>query len=384
MAASRVHLLRLWQAYAQALRHRQFLVPNHPHLNLPLWELGHIGWFEEWWLARNPLRLHGAAAPDAPRAASLLARSDALFDSSQVPQAARWQLSLPSEAQTLNYLAQVRARSLRLLEDSAQDDESLYAFRLVLLHEAMHAEAWVYMAQSLGIPVPGFEPATMPTAPQGTWRCEGGRFMLGHAGKGFAFDNELGPHEVTLAPFEIDRRAVTWAQYLPFVQAQGYLNEQLWTPEGWQWCQGSPSPQPRYLRQEKGAWQVQRFGQWHALDLQAAAVHLSQFEAQAWCRFANRRLPSEAEWEYAAIQGATHGESFHWGEVWEWTSSPFAPYPGFTAHPYRDYSAPWFDGRPVLRGASFATQPSMHHPRYRNYFPAERNDIFAGFRTCAL
>ena len=115
--------------------------------------------------------------------------------------------------------------------------------------------------------------------------------------------------------------------------------------------------------------------------MREAACHLSFFEAEAWCRWAGRRLPSEAEWERAACTGHP---TFRWGDVWEWTASAFAPYPGFEAHPYRDYSAPWFDGRPVLRGASFMTQPRMRHARYRNFFLPQRNDVPAGFRSCAL
>jgi EgtB-related family protein len=114
---------------------------------------------------------------------------------------------------------------------------------------------------------------------------------------------------------------------------------------------------------------------------QQPAAHVTRHEADAWCRWAGRRLPTEAEWERAAV---TQPQAMRWGDVWEWTASPFAPYPGFEAHPYRDYSAPWFDGRPVLRGASFMTQPRMKHPRYRNYFPAYRNDVPAGFRSCAI
>jgi gamma-glutamyl hercynylcysteine S-oxide synthase len=123
------------------------------------------------------------------------------------------------------------------------------------------------------------------------------------------------------------------------------------------------------------------FGRWVALDLDAPAVHLSLHDAQDWCRWAGRRLPTEHEWVWAQRQ---HAGDFVFGEVWEWTASPFAPFPGFTPHPYRDYSAPWFDGRPVLKGGSFATPPFMKHPRYRNFFAAKRNDVFAGFRSCAV
>jgi EgtB-related family protein len=130
---------------------------------------------------------------------------------------------------------------------------------------------------------------------------------------------------------------------------------------------------------EDGHWQRAAFGQWVPQADAEPVMHLTQHEALAWCRWAGRRLPTEAEWAFAA---GTPG-ALHWGEVWEWTASPFAPYPGFQPHPYRDYSLPWFDGRPVLRGASFATHPRMKHAGYRNYFPAERNDLFAGFRSCA-
>jgi EgtB-related family protein len=111
------------------------------------------------------------------------------------------------------------------------------------------------------------------------------------------------------------------------------------------------------------------------------ACHLTAYEAQAWCRWAGRRLPTEAEWERAALIGSS---GFEWGQVWEWTAGSFEPYAGFSAHPYRDYSAPWFGSRTVLRGASFMTQPRMRDPRYRNFFKAERNDVPAGFRSCQI
>ena len=116
------------------------------------------------------------------------------------------------------------------------------------------------------------------------------------------------------------------------------------------------------------------------LDPCEAACHLNAFEAEAWCRWAGRRLPTEAEWERAAC---TRPDAFRRGDVWEWTASPFAPFPGFVAHPYRDYSAPWFDGRPVLRGGSWMTQPRVAHPRYRNFFQPWRTDVPAGLRSAS-
>ena len=136
---------------------------------------------------------------------------------------------------------------------------------------------------------------------------------------------------------------------------------------------------PRYLRRGGDGWQMRRDGAWQPLAFDAPACHLTWPEADAWCRWAGRRLPDEAEWEAAALTLP----SFAWGHVWEWTASRFLPFDGFIAHPYRDYSAPWFGERYVLRGASGATSPRMAHPRYRNFFTPERNDIHAGFRSCA-
>ena len=125
-----------------------------------------------------------------------------------------------------------------------------------------------------------------------------------------------------------------------------------------------------------------RFGKLVRVPMAQPVIHVSWYEAEAWCRWAGRRLPSEVEWEAAAHQGATRG--FRWGDVWEWTATTFRPYPGFVAGPYRDYSAPWFGTHKVLRGASFATHPRMRHPRYRNFYRPERDDVFCGFRSCAV
>ncbi|MDE2004290.1 MAG: SUMF1/EgtB/PvdO family nonheme iron enzyme [Betaproteobacteria bacterium] len=358
---SRARTLALLDAYAAALG-ESLVVPYSVQINPPRWEAGHVGWFQDYWIARNLQRAQGIACdPDHERSAGRLPHADALYDSSHVAHATRWELDLPDLAATRGYLADGLAETLSLLAATPETDEALYFFRLVLFHEDMHGEAGIYMAQALDIPLPEslLAPATGALPAADTLALPGQNWTLGWTGDGFAFDNELAPWEVTLPALEIDSDVVRWRRYLPFVE------------------QGGAAP-PRYLRKQRGEWQHRVFGQWRSLPLDAPATHLAWTEADAWCRWARRRLPSEAEWEMAA---STRPE-FHWGQVWEWTASRFVPYPGFAPHPYRDYSAPWFGDRYVLRGASRATAPRMAHPRYRNYFAPERNDLYNGFRSC--
>lgn len=383
----RTRLLALFEGLRAALGPRGLRIARDAAVNLPLWELGHVGWFEEVWVSRNTDRARGVEGdPLAPRTASLLEGADAFYDSSAVAHATRWRLALPDVDATRDYLDAVRASTLALLRDSASSDRALYFFRLALFHEAMHCEAWHFMAQRLGLdPGPATRrpgPRTRPAA-TGDWRVPAGRRRIGTTAPGFAFDNELGAHEVDLEAFAIDRAPVAWAAFLPFVEAGGYADPAAWTPAGRDWLRRGGATAPAHLRRGAHGWECESFGRWRPLDPDAPACHLTTHEAEAWCRWAGRRLPTEAEWETAATL-ATPADGFDWGEVWEWTASAFAPYAGFAPHPYRDYSQPWFDGRRVLRGGSFATAPWMRHPRYRNFFPEERNDVFAGFRSCAL
>ena len=353
---ARERTLKQFAAFERALD-PGMRVPCTPELNLPLWELGHIGWFADWWIARNPHLERGLRAdPLVARHAARRMDADALYDSSTVAHERRWHIHLPDADTTRADLSASLEQTLSLLRHAAEDDTGLYFFRLALLHEDMHAEAAVYMAQTLGIEV-GHPPSAAQTDTSEA-HVPATKWTLGWHGSGFAFDNELGAHCVPVEAFDIDTRAVTWARYLPAVDA-GLVSV------------------PRYLRRTASGWEAQRFGSWQPLDLQTPACHLSATQAQAWCRWAGRRLPTEAEWEVAAhtVPG------FGWGDVWEWTASTFAPFPGFTPHPYLDYSQPWFHSRPVLKGASTATHPRMRHPRYRNYFPADRTDIFAGLRS---
>jgi len=392
LRASRARTLALLEAYEVALG-PLLPVPCTPQLNPPLWEVGHIAWFQEFWLMRNPQRRLGVQAdPQAVRAPSLLPQADALYNSSVVAHVSRWHLPLPDLQATRAYLQVTLDQTLALLAVEATNDAALYFYRLALFHEDMHGEAAIYMAQALGIaltPALLCDQAARASGPVQSLKLEAGDWALGYTGSGFAFDNELGPHSVQLDAYAIDDQPVSWRRYLPFVAAGGYVDAQWWSCLGWQWLQAGQGAAvlaaPRYLRQvsqgqDGPVWAQCRFGQWQALDLDVPACHLSYFEAEAWCRWAGRKLPTEAQWERAAMTRP----DFYWGEVWEWTASSFNPYPGFSAHPYLDYSAPWFGDRPVLRGASRATSARMVHPRYRNYFTPERNDIHAGFRTCTV
>lgn len=383
---ARLRTLRLLDHYEAALGH-SMNVPLTPIINPPRWEFGHIGWFADWWLTRNPDRALGLQAdPTVGRLPARQSRrgvnADALYDSSAIAHDLRWTLVLPSAAETRKDLIDGLADTLSCLEASSDDDQGLYFFRLSLFHEDMHAEAAAYMAQTLGFD-PGYDldDPQHPSAGAAELTIAPAEVRLGYQGPGFCFDNERSLDVIRTAEFQIDTCALTWRRYVPFIESGGYTDPRWWCEPGWRWrCSGNRLL-PRYLRRGlTTAWEMLRFGRWQPLNLSTTVVHVSAFEAQAWCRWANRRLPTEAEW-VAAAESAT---TFEWGQVWEWTASPFKPFHGFIAHPYRDYSQPWFDGRPVLKGACAATRARMRHVQYRNFSTPERDDIFAGFRSVAL
>ena len=382
---SRQDTLARFEQTLAALAPQGGQVPQREDLNPPLWELGHVGWFQAFWLARNPAWALGTQAdPDGPRLALGRPDADALYDSSRVAHARRWQLPLPSAEATIADLDEQLAQTLDLLAqlpDQGADDAALYFFRLALMHEDMHHEASLYMAQTLGLPVndPRWQPPRL-SGPRRELPLPAGRWTLGTMGPGFQFDNERGQQHELLAGGGIDSRVLTWADYLPFVEAGGYRQPRWWSPAGQAWLASSGQTAPAVLQREAGQWLQRRWAGWQALQADEPACHLSLHEAQAWCAWAGRRLPTEAEWECAAL---SLGPAFEWGAVWEWTASAFEPFEGFQAHPYRDYSAPWFGSRQVLRGASFGTQPRLRHARYRNFFTAERCDLFAGLRSCS-
>lgn len=407
-------------ALAEGLSPDALLGPRLAVVNPPLWELGHVAWFQERWVLR-----HAAGRP--PRRDG----ADALYDSAAVPHDARWDLPLPPLEETLAYLAAVQRDALDALRRLGED--RLRFVHLALSHEDMHFEAMAFSRQTLGIPAPRLPGAERPRGDGGAWpgdaRVPGGTFWLGAAPREpFAFDNERDAHPVELEPFAIARAPVTQAEFAAFADDGGYRRSELWSEAGWRWLGEVGAERPACWERRGGGWHRREFDAWLPLEPDLPMVNVSWFEAEAWCRWAGRRLPSEAEWEAAASgePGADGRLSaskrrFPWGDAppsrdrahlgarvlravdvgalpagdsafgcrqmlgnaWEWTASDFLPYPGFAPGPYREYSQPWFGTHKALRGGSFATAARLARNAFRNFYAPGRRDPWAGFRTCA-
>ena len=394
LVGARTPPLQFFAKSQPALEATDRAVPVLPSLTPPLWELGHLGWFQERWIGRNLQRSQGVRCdPVAPRLPSIEAAADRWWDSTQVAHSDRWSLDLPGANACRAYLLNPLESPLELPERAGPSDDALYFYRLCLLHEDMHAEAMVMAAQTLGLPLErhwlhafASKPMTL-REPLSIPACN---WQLGRPADspGFMFDNESGVQEVSVPDFEIDAQPVSWAQFVEFVGDGGYDRQELWSEAGWRWLQAISQSEgrrgPRYVEQisiASGAVMQNRFGQALRMLGHQPAMHMSWWEADAWCRWAGRRLPFEVEWEIAAHTANRRG--FHWGDVWEWTGSTFKPYPGFVPGPYADYSQPWFGSHKVVRGGSFATRARMKSPKYRNFYEPERDDVFCGFRSCS-
>ncbi len=379
MLDARSYTLALFDCFAAVGLDALDRVPFIPIVNPPLWELAHVAWFSELFLLRNA----SSSNPATALYPSLLAGSDDCFDSNGVPHRARWALNLPGTAALKTYCRDVFEGVLDKLSRVDNDNAALYPYRLALAHEDMHGEAFAYTLQTLDVPAPPQLAApVVATGSAAEIRFAGGTIYLGgQPDQGFVFDNEKWAHPVVVPAFTIDSGLISNAQYAAFVEDGGYETPALWRDPAADWLTRQNRAAPRYWRRDDGAWRCVRFGMTVSLHPDEPVRHVNAYEAQAYCLWAGRRLPTEAEWEFTALSGSA---AFRWGDLWEWTSSPFVPYPGFAPDAYREYSAPWFKTHRVLRGASFATQARMRSPVYRNFFMPHRHDLFAGFRTCAL
>ncbi len=402
----------------------QLMGPRLPIVNPLHWEIGHVAWFQELWVLR-----HGLGERH------LREDGDALWDSSAVPQDTRWDLPLPSIAETKAYMREVRDRVVERLSSGRPDPKLLYLALYTVFHEDMHDEAFTYTRQTLGYPAPHFSGTESGfEGDGGPWRGDaavpGGTFPLGAtADEPFVFDNEKWAHPVQVAPFAIGRAPVTQREFAGFVEDAGYRRPELWSENGWAWRSSVNADEPCYWRRTPAGWQRRHFDRWVSLEPDKPVIHVSWHEAQAYCRWAGRRLPTEAEWEAAASLEPGPGggfaprkRRFPWGDdapvarranldgramgcvdvgalpagdsafgcrqmlgnVWEWTADDFLPYPGFAPDMYLDYSEPWFRTHKVLRGGCWVTRSRLLRNTWRNYYPPERRDVWAGFRTCAL
>lgn len=370
------------RAWTFDLSDAQWRVPQRAGVNLVAWELAHLAWFAEFWVLRGPHVVDTQGFVQASRPARI-AGPDALFDSSRLAHIARWAAPLPARAEIDARLGAQLDACLAALAGLDDSDEALYFHRLALFHEDMHGEAFAWLRAMLGYAAPeGLALPRLATASPIDLPAAQVRIGWPPTRGGFAFDNESPDHPVTLPGFEIDAQPVTAGHYLRFVESGGYDDPSFWPGGGALWRAAQPQGHPARWRRhpDQTQWEMRWFDRWLPLDPDQPVIHVSAWEAEAYARWAGRRLPTAAEWEHAAASQPTFG----WGgSVWEWTASTFTPYPGFVAGPYRDYSVPWFGDHRELRGGAFATHARLHDPRYRNFFQPDRTDVFAGFRTAA-
>jgi iron(II)-dependent oxidoreductase len=421
MRSARQRTLELLDGLTQ----EQLIGPKLDIVNPMLWEIGHVAWFHEHFILR---REHGRAP--------MLERGDALYDSIAIAHEQRWDLPLYTLAEMRDYMARVLDTLTGRLDGGMANERESFLYQFTTFHEDMHDEAFTWTRQTLAYPTPAFAPdapredvARGNGALPGDVEIPGGRFRMGaEPDAAFLFDNEKWAHAVTVAPFRMARAPVTNAEFAAFVEDGGYATEALWDGDGWKWRVEAGAEHPVYWRRAgDGAWQMRRFDRWIDLPPHEPVIHVNWHEANAWCRWAGRRLPTEAEWEFAAQvrpgpDGGLMKSRNPWGDapatatqanldgyalgcadvadfaagdtawgcrqmvgnVWEWTSDTFNPYAGFAPDDYKEYSEPLFGDTKVLRGGAWISRARLAFASYRNYFGPERRDIFAGFRSCAV
>ncbi len=332
---------------------------HSPIMSPLVWDLGHIAAYEDLWLAHR----HGGLELLRPELA-------ALYDAFETPRAVRGEIEALGPADATAYMAAVGARVAEAIAERGVGDGVLC--EMVLRHELQHTET---MRQTMAIAglLPAAErerigaPLDPRAAGEGWLELPAGRFAMGAGAEGFAYDNERPRHDVELPAFALARRPVSNASWMRFSEGGGYERREWWSREGWAW------------KEEHDITHHPAIAAGHP---EAPVCHVSWFEADAFARAHDARLPTEAEWERAATWTQQAGaELAGVGRVWEWTGSRFGGYPGFVAHPYREYSEVFFgEGYRVLRGASWATDPRVVSPTFRNWDLPQRRQIFAGVR----
>ena len=357
-----------------------------PILSPLIWDLGHIANFEEQWLIRE---IAGREA--------LRGDLGALYDAIEQPRKVRGELPILTADEVFPYMEQVRERTLEVLDDLELDPSNPllaggFVYEMLLAHEHQHNETMLQLLQM----IESYEPARTDDGPAGepvtegpeTVRVPGGEHSIGAGAEGFSYDNERPRHTVEIDAFEIDRTPVTNADYMSFLEeAPGAEPPMYWERDG------------------EGGWVRTAMGRRDEVDPALPVIHVSWHEADAFARWAGKRLPTEFEWEAAAAGAdperanldlfafgpapagaygdapSDHGALQMLGDVWEWTSSEFEGYPGFEAFPYPEYSEVFYgEGYKVLRGGAWSARRGVIRPTFRNWDNPERKQIFSGFR----
>jgi iron(II)-dependent oxidoreductase len=400
--------------------HGQF----NPLMSPLVWDMGHIANFEEYWLLRE---LGGQEAHDVER--------DAMYNPFDNPRWVRGDLPLLDRDEATEYLHSVR-REVDLVLDHADiiDGPPLahggYAFEMTIQHEAQHQET-ILQALNLREDLDPYDlssarrlPRPRSVDPVERVRIEGGPFVMGTNDRRSAYDNERSAHLVHVDTFNIDKFPVTNARFAEFIDADGYERSEFWTRDGWSWRKGVDHQAPQGWHPDgAGGWTQLMVGALRDLDPKEPVIHISFWEAEAFATWAGGRLPTEAEWEKvaSAVPNSERTRTYPWGDqpptrehanigqlgwgpapvgsyplgasaygveqllgdAYEWTSSRFLPYPGYSTFPYPEYSEVFFEDEEyrVLRGASWATAPSVVRNTFRNWDYRQRRQIFAGARV---
>jgi gamma-glutamyl hercynylcysteine S-oxide synthase len=397
------------------------LVRQHSPLMSPLvWDLAHIANQEELWLLRDV----GGREPMRPEI-------DPLYDAFEHPRAQRPALPLLPPKEARAYAGEVRSRVLDLLDHATFSGERLvtggFVYGMIAQHEQQHDETMLATHQLrrgspvLSAPPPGPAPADALALPREVL-VPGGPFTMGTSTEPWALDNERPAHLVEVGSFYLDSTPVSNADYAAFIADGGYDQQRWWSEAGWEHRQRADLAAPAFWLRDGGQWLRRRFGVTEPVPPAEPVLHVCWYEADAYARWSGRRLPTEAEWEKAARFDPASGRSrrYPWGDadpspgqanlgqrylqpapagsypdgaapcgarqligdVWEWTSSDFLPYPGFAAYPYREYSEVFFGPEyKVLRGGAFSADPVACRGTFRNWDYPVRRQIFAGFRT---
>jgi iron(II)-dependent oxidoreductase len=396
-------------------------VQHDPLMSPIIWDLGHIAHFEDLWLVRN---LEGPIE---------FSEMPGIYNPFENPRRVRGALQLPTLDECRVLMNEIRSRVLERMSHVRFDtDDALlrdgYVYSMVLQHEYQHNETILQTLQlKQGMPYRApraYAPKASRVADRHVVaRFGGGRVRVGTNDRAAAYDNERPQHELELAPFAIDVFPVSNADYLEFMRAGGYERHELWSESGWAWRSEAKVDAPNYWMRDGDEWCVRVMDRVTSVDPDLPVCHVCHHEAEAFARFAGKRLPTELEWEVAAGWNASANrmQAFPWGDdaptperanvdqlsfstapagayannwsplgcygmigdVWEWTSSDFTPYPGYATFPYPEYSEMFFGNEyKVLRGGSWATRPGAVRNSFRNWDYPIRRQIFAGFR-CA-